>query len=234
MNSEDRSSNGSSNRWLERISRMFGSEPQDKEEIYNLLKEASERELLDNDALSMMEGAMLVSERRARDVMTPRAKLEVVRAVDDLDEVLRVAIDSAHSRMPVVGEDVDEVLGMLLSKDLLPFFQKQQRDRFDIHDVMREALFVPEAMRLNQLLKNLKKSRNHMAVVVDEYGSTAGVVTLEDLLEQIVGEIEDEHDIPEEEMDGVVLGPVNTNPIRPVAPEKAPIKARGEKFGCSK
>ncbi|MEW8324710.1 MAG: CBS domain-containing protein [Candidatus Thiodiazotropha taylori] len=198
MNSEDRSSNGSSNRWLERISRMFGSEPQDKEEIYNLLKEASERELLDDDALSMMEGAMLVSERRARDVMTPRAKLEVVRAVDDLDEVLRVAIDSAHSRMPVVGEDVDEVLGMLLSKDLLPFFQKQQRGRFNIHEVMREALFVPEAMRLNQLLKNLKKSRNHMAVVVDEYGSTAGVVTLEDLLEQIVGEIEDEHDTPEQ------------------------------------
>ncbi|MCG7908002.1 MAG: CBS domain-containing protein [Candidatus Thiodiazotropha taylori] len=198
MNSEDRSSNGSSNRWLERISRMFGSEPQDKEEIYNLLKEASERELLDDDALSMMEGAMLVSERRARDVMTPRAKLEVVRAVDDLDEVLRVAIDSAHSRMPVVGEDVDEVLGMLLSKDLLPFFQKQKRDRFNIHEVMREALFVPEAMRLNQLLKNLKKSRNHMAVVVDEYGSTAGVVTLEDLLEQIVGEIEDEHDTPEQ------------------------------------
>ncbi|MCG7993373.1 MAG: CBS domain-containing protein [Candidatus Thiodiazotropha lotti] len=199
MNSEDRSGNGSSNRWLERISRMFGSEPQDKEEIYNLLKEASERELLDDDALSMMEGAMLVSERRARDVMTPRAKLEVVRAADDLDEVLRVAIDSAHSRMPVIGEDVDEVLGMLLSKDLLPFFQKQQRDRFDINEVMREALFVPEAMRLNQLLKNLKKSRNHMAVVVDEYGSAAGVVTLEDLLEQIVGEIEDEHDIPEED-----------------------------------
>ncbi|MCG8017522.1 MAG: CBS domain-containing protein [Candidatus Thiodiazotropha sp. 'RUGA'] len=199
MNSEDRSSNGSSSRWLERISRMFGSEPQDKEEIYNLLKEASERKLLDDDALSMMEGSMLVSERRARDVMTPRAKLEVVRAVDDLDEVLRVAIDSAHSRMPVVGEDVDEVLGMLLSKDLLPFFQKQQRDRFKIHEVMREALFVPESMRLNQLLKNLKKSRNHMAVVVDEYGSTAGVVTLEDLLEQIVGEIEDEHDIPEQD-----------------------------------
>ncbi|MCG8486886.1 MAG: CBS domain-containing protein [Chromatiales bacterium] len=206
MNNEDRSSSGSSSRWLERISRMFGSEPQDKEEIYNLLKEASERELLDDDALSMMEGAMLVSERRARDVMTPRAKLEVVRAADDLDEVLRVAIDSAHSRMPVIGEDVDEVLGMLLSKDLLPFFQKQQRDKFDINEVMREALFVPEAMRLNQLLKNLKKSRNHMAVVVDEYGSTAGVVTLEDLLEQIVGEIEDEHDTPEDDDNAEVRG----------------------------
>jgi magnesium and cobalt transporter len=196
MTSEDRLSSGSSKRWLERISRMFGSEPQDKEQIYELLKEASERELLDDDALSMMEGAMLVSERRARDVMTPRAKLEVVRAGDGLDEVLRVAIESAHSRLPVIGEDVDEVMGLLLSKDLLPFFRKEQGDEFDLHEVMRKALFVPEAMRLNQLLKNLKLNRNHLAIVVDEYGSTAGVVTLEDLLEQIVGEIEDEHDSP--------------------------------------
>ena len=114
MNSEDRSTNGSSRRWLERISRMFGSEPQDKQEIYELLKEAGERELLDDDALNMMEGAMLVSERRARDVMTPRSKLEVVKQDADLDEVLGVAIDSAHSRLPVIGETVDEVLGILL------------------------------------------------------------------------------------------------------------------------
>ena len=107
MNSEDRSTNGSSRRWLERISRMFGSEPQDKQEIYELLKEAGERELLDDDALNMMEGAMLVSERRARDVMTPRSKLEVVKQNADLDEVLGVAIDSAHSRLPVIGETVD-------------------------------------------------------------------------------------------------------------------------------
>jgi magnesium and cobalt transporter len=198
MSSEDRIGSGSSKRWLERISRMFGSEPQDKEQIYDLLREASERELLDDDALSMMEGAMLVSERRARDIMNPRAKLEVVHAGDSLDEVLRIAIESAHSRLPVIGEDVDEVLGLLLTKDLLPFFQKDQREAFALPKVMREALFVPEAMRLNQLLKNLKMSRNHMAIVVDEYGSTAGIVTLEDLLEQIVGEIEDEHDIPED------------------------------------
>jgi magnesium and cobalt transporter len=198
MNSEDRIRNGSSKRWLERISRMFGSEPQDKEEIYDLLKEASERELLDDDALSMMEGAMLVSERRARDIMTPRSKLDVVRAGDALDEVLRVAIESTHSRLPVIGENIDEILGLLLSKDLLPFFQKDQWDSFDLHQVMRKALFVPEAMRLNQLLKNLKLHRNHMAFVVDEYGSTAGIVTLEDLLEQIVGAIEDEHDTPDE------------------------------------
>ena len=130
--------------------------------------------------------------------MTPRSKLEVVRAGDASDEVLRMAIESAHSRLPVIGGDVDEILGLLLSKDLLPFFQKDRREAFDLQEVMREALFVPEAMRLNQLLKNLKMNRNHMAIVVDEYGSTAGIVTLEDLLEQIVGEIEDEHDTPDQ------------------------------------
>jgi magnesium and cobalt transporter len=199
MNSEDRSTNGSSRRWLERISRLFGSEPQDKQELYELLKEASERDLLDDDAFSMMEGALLVSERRARDVMTPRSKLEVVSQNADLDEVLGVAIASAHSRLPVIGETVDEVLGILLPKDLLCCFRKEDPVTFNQREMMREALFVPESMRLNQLLKNLKLSRNHMAIVVDEYGSTAGLVTLEDLLEQIVGEIEDEHDIPEEE-----------------------------------
>ncbi|MCU7919922.1 MAG: CBS domain-containing protein [Candidatus Thiodiazotropha sp. (ex Epidulcina cf. delphinae)] len=197
MNSDDRVSGGSSRRWLERISRMFGSEPQDKEQIYELLKEASERELLDDDALSMMEGAMLVSERRARDIMTPRSKLAVVRGNDGINEVLRAAIESAHSRIPVIGEDIDEILGLLLSKDLLPFFQKDRRAVFDLRQVMREALFVPESMRLNRLLKKLKISRNHMAIVVDEYGSTAGIVTLEDLLEQIVGEIMDEFDAPD-------------------------------------
>ena len=194
MNSEDRSTNGSSPRWLERISRMFGSEPQDKQELYELLKEASERNLLDDDALSMMEGAMLVSERRARDVMTPRSKLEVVKKEDDLDGVLGVAIASSHSRLPVIGETIDEILGILLPKDLLSCFRKENPAEFNLRGMMREALFVPESMRLNQLLKNLKLSHNHMAIVVDEYGSTAGLVTLEDLLEQIVGEIEDEHD----------------------------------------
>ncbi|MEJ2694768.1 MAG: CBS domain-containing protein, partial [Candidatus Thiodiazotropha sp.] len=155
---------------------------------------ASERNLLDDDALSMMEGAMLVSERRARDVMTPRSKFEVVKKGDDLDGVLGVAIASSHSRLPVIGESVDEVLGILLPKDLLSCFRKENPAEFNLREMMRDALFVPESMRLNQLLKNLKLSHNHMAIVVDEYGSTAGLVTLEDLLEQIVGEIEDEHD----------------------------------------
>jgi magnesium and cobalt transporter len=200
MNSEDRSTNGSSRHWLERLSRLFGSEPQDKEELNELLQEASERNLLDDDIVSMMQGAMLVSERRARDVMTPRSRLEVIRQDADLDEVLGVAITSAHSRLPVIGETVDEVLGILLPKDLLSCFRKENPTLFNMQEMMRESLFVPESMRLNQLLKNLKLSRNHMAIVVDEYGSTAGLVTLEDLLEQIVGEIEDEHDMPEERL----------------------------------
>ena len=200
MNSEDRSTNGSSRSWLERLSRLFGSEPQDMEELHELLQEANERNLLDDDIVSMMQGAMLVSERRARDVMTPRSKLEVVKQDDDLEQVLDVAIESAHSRLPVVGENMDEVLGLLLPKDLLCCFRNDERVEFDLLSMMREALFVPESMRLNQLLKTLKLNRNHMAIVVDEYGSTAGLVTLEDLLEQIVGEIEDEHDMPEDEL----------------------------------
>jgi magnesium and cobalt transporter len=212
MNSEDRSTSGSSRPWLERISRLFGSEPQDKKELYELLKEASERNLLDDDALSMMEGAMLVSEQRARDVMTPRSKLEVVKRDADLDEVLGVAISSSHSRLPVIGGSVDEVLGVLLPKDLLSCFRKEQPVVFNLREMMREALFVPESMRLNQLLKNLKISRNHMAIVVDEYGSTAGLVTLEDLLEQIVGDIEDEHDTPEEDAQADVSGKVSALP----------------------
>ncbi|MCU7890199.1 MAG: CBS domain-containing protein [Candidatus Thiodiazotropha sp. (ex Ustalcina ferruginea)] len=199
MSNEGRSSSGSSRNWLERISRLFSSEPQDKEEIYDLLKEANERDLLDHDALAMMEGAMLVSERRTRDIMTPRSKLDVVRSSDSMDEILRVAIEYAHSRLLVIGEDIDEILGLLLSKDLLPFFQHHHQVVFDVQKVMREVLFVPGTMRLNQLLKQLKINRNHMAIVVDEYGSTAGFITLEDLLEQIVGEIEDEYDTPDDD-----------------------------------
>ena len=199
MNSEDRSTSGSSRPWLERLSRIFGSEPQDKKDLYDLLKEASDRNLLDDDAFSMMEGAMLASERRARDVMTPRSKLEVVKQGASLDEVLQVAIQSAHSRLPVVGQTLDEILGVLLTKDLLTCFRTGERSSYNLREMMREALFVPESIRLNQLLKTLKQHRNHMAIVVDEYGSTAGLVTLEDLLEQIVGDIEDEHDTPEED-----------------------------------
>jgi magnesium and cobalt transporter len=196
MNSEDRSTNGSSRGWLERISRFFGGEPQDREDLVELLKLAEERNLLDSEVLDMMLGAMLVSERRVRDIMTPRPQLVILHRDDDLDEVLRVVTDSLHSRIPVVGEDTDEVEGVLLPKDLLSWMYRKEGRDFRIKDLLREVLIVPESMRLNSLLKELRHNRNHMAIVVDEYGSTAGLVTLEDVLEQIVGDIEDEHDDP--------------------------------------
>ena len=198
MNSEDRSTNGSSRGWLERISRFFGGEPHDREQLIELLKLAEERNLLSTEVLNMMLGAMLVSERRVRDIMTPRPQLVVVHRDDDLEEVMRVVTDSLHSRIPVVGEDTDEVEGILLPKDLLTWMYQAKGGDFDLKALLRDALIVPESMRLNSLLKKLRYNRNHMAIVVDEYGSTAGLVTLEDVLEQIVGDIEDEHDDPPE------------------------------------
>ncbi len=198
MNSEDRSTNGSSRGWLERISRVFGGEPQDREQLIELLKLAEERHLLDAEMLNMMLGAMLVSERRVRDIMTPRSKLVILHRGDDLGEVLRVVTESQHSRIPVVGKDTDEVEGVLLPKDLLSRLYREQGNDFQLMELLREVLIVPESMRLNSLLKELRQNRNHMAIVVDEYGSTAGLVTLEDVLEQIVGDIEDEHDDPPE------------------------------------
>ena len=198
MNNEDRSTTGSSRSWLERISRFFGGEPQDKEQLIELLKEAEERHLLDSEVLNMMLGAMLVSERRVRDIMTPRSQLVVLHRDDDLGEVLRVVTDSQHSRIPVVGQDTDEVEGILLPKDLLSWMYHKEGKDFCLKELLREVLIVPESMRLNTLLKELRHNRNHMAIVVDEYGSTAGLVTLEDVLEQIVGNIEDEHDDPPE------------------------------------
>ncbi len=198
MNSKDREASGPLLNWLERLSRLFGSEPQDREHLIELLNLAQERELLDSETLSMMQGAMMVSELRVREVMTPRSQLVVLRRNDDLAEVLRVVIDSLHSRIPVIGKDTDEVVGILLPKDLLVWMQNKGDKKFRLKNLLREVLIVPESMRLSSLLKQLRFTRNHLAIVVDEYGSTAGLVTLEDVLEQIVGEIEDEHDDPEE------------------------------------
>ncbi|MEN8178219.1 MAG: CBS domain-containing protein [Pseudomonadota bacterium] len=198
MKKQDRAANGSLLNWLERLSRLFGSEPQDREQLLELLNVSQERELLDIETLSMMQGAMMVSELRARKVMTPRSQLVVLRRNDDLEEVLRVVIDSLHSRIPIIGKDTDEVVGVLLPKDLLGWMHQKDHKKFKLKNFMREVLIVPESMRLSSLMKKLRVTRNHMAIVVDEYGSTVGLVTLEDVLEQIVGEIEDEHDgLPE-------------------------------------
>jgi len=183
--------------WFDRLTKLFGSEPQNREQLIHLLKEAKSRALLDTDALSMIEGVLQVSELRVRDIMVPRAEMVYIRREDTLERVLEIAVKSAHSRFPVIGDDKGEVVGVMLAKDLLTFCVENGRRPFNIRDLLRPTVFVPESKRLNVLLKEFRASRNHMAVVVDEYGSAAGLVTIEDVLEQIVGEIEDEHDYDE-------------------------------------
>jgi magnesium and cobalt transporter len=192
----DRSSNGSRpGSWRKRICRLLGREPQDKEQLVEMLQDAEQRQLLDRDALGMIEGVMQVSDLRVGDIMIPRAEMVYVRRDDSLSRILDIAVESAHSRFPVTGEDKGDVVGILLAKDLLAYCNESKRTgAFNIRDHLRSAVFVPESKRLNVLLKEFRSSRNHMAIVVDEYGSAAGVVTIEDVLEQIVGDIEDEHD----------------------------------------
>ncbi len=194
----DRSSNGSQSRtWLNKLSQMIGSEPQDKAQLIELLKDARQRELLGTDALSMIEGVLQVSDLRVGDIMVPRAEMVALKRDDPLEKILQIAVKSAHSRFPVTGDDKGEVVGILLAKDLLSFCIESGRRVFNIRDLLRSAVFVPESKRLDVLLKEFRASRNHMAIVVDEYGSAAGLVTIEDVLEQIVGEIDDEHDYDE-------------------------------------
>lgn len=197
---EDRSSNSSTNRsWLERLSHVLsGGEPRDKSELLELLRDAQQRDLLEMDALMMIEGVMQVSEMQVRDIMIPRAQMVALKQESTLDELLPLIAESGHSRFPVIGEDIDEVVGLILAKDLLPYFIGERRHEFNVRDVLRPAVFVPDSKRLNILLKDFRSNRNHMAIVVDEFGSAAGLVTVEDVVEQIVGEIEDEHDIDED------------------------------------
>jgi len=196
---EDRSANGSSSRsWLERISQVLsGGEPKDKAELLELLRDAQVRQLLDMDALAMIEGVLQVSDMQVRDIMIPRAQMVVVEQSASLDEILPVIAESGHSRFPVMGDGRD-VAGIILAKDLLPYFIEGRHNDFSVRDVLRPVVYVPESKRLNVLLKDFRTARNHMAVVVDEFGSPAGLVTIEDVVEQIVGEIEDEHDIDED------------------------------------
>ncbi|MCG6940413.1 MAG: CBS domain-containing protein [Thiohalocapsa sp.] len=181
--------------WRKRICRLLGQEPKDRAELIEILKDAERMGLLDRDGLGMIEGVMQVADLRVGDIMIPRAEMVAVRRDDPLERILEIAVDSAHSRFPVTGEDKGEVIGILLAKDLLAHCSETRRQgAFNIRDHLRSAVFVPESKRLNVLLKEFRSSRNHMAIVVDEYGSAAGLVTIEDVLEQIVGDIEDEHD----------------------------------------
>lgn len=197
MNSEDRSSRGSfAGKLLDRLFNNNASEPETKEQLIDLLRQAKNRALFDTEALSMMEGVLQVSDLQVRDIMIPRAQMVVVPRDEPLEAILPAVVESAHSRFPVIGDDKAEVVGTLLAKDLLQYYGKEAR-RFKLRDIIRSAVFVPESKRLDVLLKEFRASRNHMAIVVDEYGAAAGLVTIEDVLEQIVGEIEDEHDFDE-------------------------------------
>ncbi len=184
--------------WWGRISQAILGEPKDQDELIDLLRDAQGRNLLDHHSLAMMEGVMQVSEMRVRDIMIPRSQMVVVERDDSLETILPLIIESAHSRFPVIGESRDEVVGILLAKDLLAYCFEKEREEFRIRDFMRPAVFVPESKRLDVLLRDFRTSRNHLAVVVDEYGGVAGMITIEDVLEQIVGEIEDEHDVEED------------------------------------
>jgi magnesium and cobalt transporter len=183
--------------WLERLSLAFTGEPQDREQLLEILRDAQQRNLFDHYALSMLEGVFEVIEEQVRDVMIARAQMVVVEQDWLLDRILEVVVPSGHSRFPVIGENRDEVVGILLAKDLLHFVRDEAK--FQIRDIMRTPVFIPESKRLSTLLKEFQASRNHMAIVVDEYGGVAGLVTIEDVLELIVGEIDDEYDLEEDQ-----------------------------------
>ena len=195
MISDDRSGSDASDKsWIEKIALLFSSEPRNRGDLEDVLAVAAENEVIDEDARSIMEGAMQVSDMQARDIMIPRAQMMVIKAESTLEEILPQIIRTAHSRYPVIGDSPDDVLGILLAKDLLPQILSQDNVDFTIEDLLRPTMVVPESKRLNVLLREFRENRNHMAIVIYEYGGVAGLVTIEDVLEEIVGEIEDETD----------------------------------------
>jgi magnesium and cobalt transporter len=181
---------------LERLSSLLLREPEDREQLIGLLHSAFERRLLDAEALSMIEGVLQVSETQVRDVMIPRSQMDMLDVAESPGKFIPFVIETAHSRFPVFEDNRDNVIGILLAKDLLRFYAEEE---FDVREMLRPAVFVPEAKRLNVLLKEFRANRNHIAIVVDEYGGVSGLVTIEDVIEQIVGDIEDEYDFDETE-----------------------------------
>ena len=185
--------------WLERVGALLMREPEDREQLVELMRSAYERNLLDSDALSMIEGVLQVAEMQARDIMIPRAQMDVIDISESPEKFIPLVIETNHSRFPVIEHDKDHVIGILLAKDLLRYYAGEEE--FNVREMLRPAVFIPESKRLNVLLKDFRANRNHMAIVVDEYGGVAGLVTIEDVLEQIVGDIEDEYDFDETEDD---------------------------------
>jgi magnesium and cobalt transporter len=189
---------GPTGRWLRRLTDSFSGEPRDLDELAEVLADAHEKGLIDADALEMLRGVLEVAELQVRDIMVPRSQMVVVNRSDSPEEILPIVIESGHSRFPVIGDDRDQVTGILLAKDLLRYYMEDGQKDFDIKECLRPAVFIPESKRLNVLLKEFRVSHNHIALVVDEYGGVAGLVTIEDVLEQIVGDIGDEYDVDDD------------------------------------
>ena len=212
--------------WLEKILGAFSAEPKSRDELLEIIKDAAENKVVDAEALSIIEGALDVSSQQVREIMIPRSQMVVVSIEDDPKEFLPKIIESGHSRFPVVGESIDDIRGILLAKDLLPLVLKGV-DEFRLEENIRPANIIPESKRLNILLREFRENRYHMAVVIDEYGGVSGVVTIEDILEEIVGEIEDETD--EEEADSFIRK-VSDNDF--VVKALTPIEDFNEYFEC--
>ncbi len=181
---------------FERLTALIAPEPENRAELLEVLHDAHERNLIDADALSMIEGVFQVSDLSARDIMVPRSQMDMVDISTPIEEWLPMVLETAHSRFPAVEGNRDQVVGVLLAKDLLRYYAEES---FDVRDMLRPAVFIPESKRLNVLLRDFRANRNHMAIVVDEYSGVAGLITIEDVLEQIVGDIEDEYDFDEAE-----------------------------------
>ena len=198
MTEEDINHSREKSSWIYKILNILSRKSQTRGNLESLIVDAAENEVIDNDAKDIIVGAMQVSEMHARDIIIPRTQMKVIAVDSKLEDILPLIIQSAHSRYPVVGENPDDVLGILLAKDLLPQILDPKNVGFDVRELMRPTLFIPESKRLNVLLREFRQNRNHMAIVIDEYGGVAGLITIEDVLEEIVGEIEDETDAEED------------------------------------
>jgi magnesium and cobalt transporter len=185
--------------WIRKLGRALSGEAEHRDDLVQLMRQALERGLIDTDALQMLEGVLGVADLQVRDIMIPRAQMVSVRRDDLPQKLLPVIVESGHSRFPVVDDDRDDVVGILLAKDVLRLYATGREDEFDIRECMRPALVVPESKRVNVLLKEFRRNRNHMAIVVDEYGGVAGLVTIEDAIEQIIGDIDDEFDVDDDQ-----------------------------------
>jgi len=198
MSEDQPGSDSGSGSWIGKLTNLFTESVDDTKSLVNILRQAEQNQIIDADGLSIIEGALQVNDMQVREIMIPRSQVATIDITDSPRDIIPKVIEAGHSRFPVIGESKDDVVGILLAKDLLPLVLDSD-SRFNLKDALRPAIFVPESKRLNVLLKEFRENKNHMAIVIDEYGGMGGVVTIEDVLEQIVGEIEDEYDIDEED-----------------------------------